>query len=51
MLGISLVTGGLVGGIISIIAGILVLVWPRILAYVVGVFLIIMGILAILYVV
>ena len=38
---------GLVGGIIAIIAGIIVLVKPKILAWVVGVFLILFGISAV----
>ena len=35
---------GLIGGIIAIIAGILVLVKPKILAWVVGIYLIVFGI-------
>ena len=35
--------GGLVVGLITIAAGIVVLVWPRILAYIVGIYLIIVG--------
>lgn len=38
---------GLIGGIIAIIAGIIVLVKPKILAWVVGIFLIIFGVSAI----
>lgn len=40
--------GGIIGGIITIIAGIIILVWPRIIAYAVGIWLIIVGILAFL---
>ena len=39
---------GLFGGIITLIAGIVVLVWPRIIAYIIGIYLIVMGILAII---
>ena len=39
--------GGLVAGIISILVGIAVIAWPRILAYIVGIYLIIVGIIAI----
>ena len=39
--------GGLVGGIITLLVGIVILVWPRIIAYVIGIWLIIVGILAI----
>lgn len=39
---------GLIGGILAVIAGIIVLVKPQILAWVVGIFLIIFGIFAIL---
>ena len=41
-----LTTGGLVAGIISIIVGILVIVRPRIIAYVIGIYLIIVGAIA-----
>ena len=39
--------GGLVAGIISIFVGIAVIAWPRILAYIVGIYLIIVGIIAV----
>ena len=39
---------GLVGGILAVIAGIVVLIKPQILAWVLGIFLIIFGISAIL---
>ena len=42
-----LTVGGLVGGIITLIIGIIILVWPRFLAYIIGIWLIIVGILAI----
>ena len=40
--------GGLIMGIIAIVAGILILVFPGILGWIVGIFLIIWGILSIL---
>ncbi len=39
--------GGLIGGIITLVIGIIILVWPRLIAYVIGIWLIIVGILAI----
>jgi uncharacterized membrane protein HdeD (DUF308 family) len=39
--------GGLVGGIITLIVGIIVLIWPRFIAYIIGIWLIIVGIIAI----
>ncbi len=41
-------SGGLIGAIITIIVGIILLVWPRFLAAVLGIYLIIVGILAII---
>lgn len=38
---------GLIGGLISILAGIAVIVWPRIIAYIIGGYLIIVGVLAV----
>ncbi len=38
---------GFIGGIITIVAGIVVLVWPKIIAYIVGIYLIVIGILAV----
>ncbi|MFC2033291.1 DUF3096 domain-containing protein [Chloroflexota bacterium] len=35
-------------GIVAIVAGIIVLIWPAIIAWVIGIFLIVMGILKIL---
>ncbi|MBE0480032.1 MAG: DUF3096 domain-containing protein [Dehalococcoidia bacterium] len=40
--------GGLIGGIITIIVGIILLVWPRFIAAIIGIWLIIVGIIAIL---
>lgn len=39
--------GGLLGGIISIAFGIVVIVWPRILAYAIGIWLILVGVIAV----
>ena len=39
--------GGLIAGIITLAIGIIILVWPRIIAYVIGIWLIIVGIIAI----
>ena len=40
--------GGFVGGLITIIAGILVLVWPKVIAYIIGIYLIVVGALAVI---
>ncbi len=42
--------GGFVVGIISIGAGVMILVWPRIIAYIIGIYLIIAGLFTILVV-
>jgi len=39
---------GVIGGIISILVGIVIVVWPRVIAYFIGGWLIILGVLAIL---
>ncbi len=41
-------TGGMVGAILSIIVGIIIIVWPRIIAYVIGIYLIVIGILSLI---
>ncbi len=46
----SITTAGLIVGIISIIVGIAILVRPRLLHYVAAAYLILMGIVAIIYV-
>jgi uncharacterized membrane protein HdeD (DUF308 family) len=38
---------GLVAGIISIVVGIVVIVWPRIIAYIIGTYLVIVGVIAV----
>jgi len=39
--------GGLIVGILTVAAGIIVLVWPKVLAYIVGIYLIIVGLIEI----
>jgi len=39
--------GGLVGGIITLLLGIVIMVWPRLIAYVIGAWLILVGLVAI----
>lgn len=39
--------GGLIAGIIAIVFGIVILVWPKILAYLIAIYLIIVGVLAV----
>ena len=51
MLSSLLPISGLVVGIISVGAGVIVLVWPKIIAYIIGVYLIIAGLFTILAVV
>ncbi len=38
---------GLLAGILSIVAGVIVIVWPRVLAYIIGIYLIVIGVIAI----
>ncbi len=39
---------GLIGGILAVLAGIVIIIWPRILAYIIGIYLIIIGVLAVI---
>ncbi len=39
--------GGLIIGILTVAAGVIVLVWPKVLAYIVGIYLIIVGLIEI----
>ena len=39
--------GGLIGGIITIVLGIIVLVWPRLVTTLIGIWLILVGIVAV----
>ncbi len=45
---LDLGVGGLIAGIITIIVGIIIIAWPRIIAYVIGIWLIIVGVIAII---
>lgn len=40
--------GGLIAGIITIAAGIVIIIWPKIIAYIIGIYLIIVGLVAVL---
>ena len=40
---------GIIGGIISILVGLIIFIWPRIIAYIVGAWLIFVGVMAIIY--
>jgi uncharacterized membrane protein HdeD (DUF308 family) len=44
----ALAISGLWYGILAIIAGIVIMVWPAIIAYVIGIYLIVIGVLAII---
>jgi len=48
MMGGLLPFGGLIAVIITVVAGVIVLIWPRIIAYIVGIYLIIVGALAVI---
>ena len=48
MLGELFQLGGLIAGIITICAGIVVLVWPKIIAYIIGIYLIIVGLITVI---
>ncbi|MFC1972354.1 DUF3096 domain-containing protein [Chloroflexota bacterium] len=47
MLGGFLGIGGLIGGIVTLILGVIILVWPRFVTTIIGIWLIIVGIIAI----
>jgi len=47
MFGGMLGMGGLIGGIITLILGIVILVWPRLISTIIGIWLIIVGVIAI----
>ena len=48
MLGGFLTTGGLIAGILSIIVGITILIKPKIIAYIIGIYLIIIGLITVI---
>ncbi len=41
---------GIIGGILSILVGIIIIIWPKLIAYITGAWFIIIGALAIIYV-
>lgn len=48
-MGVSgLAIGGLWTGILAVIAGIIIMIWPAIIAYVIGIYLVIIGVLTII---
>ena len=47
MLGGFLGVGALIGGIVTLILGVIILVWPRFVTTIIGIWLIIVGIIAI----
>jgi uncharacterized membrane protein HdeD (DUF308 family) len=44
----SILKSGVVMGIIAIVAGLLVLIWPELVRWIIGIFLIVWGVLAII---
>ena len=40
--------GGLIAGILAIVAGVVILIWPKIIAYIIGIYLIIVGLVAVI---
>jgi len=44
----SILAGGMVMGIIAIVAGLLVLIWPELVRWIIGIFLIVWGVLALM---
>jgi len=39
---------GLIAGIIAVVVGIIIIIWPRVIAYILGIYLIIVGVLAVI---
>ena len=48
MIGSLFPVGGLIAGIITIVAGIVILVWPKVIAYIIGIYLIIVGLVTVI---
>jgi uncharacterized membrane protein HdeD (DUF308 family) len=48
MIGNLFPVGGLIAGILTIVAGIVILVWPKVIAYIIGIYLIIVGLVAVI---
>jgi uncharacterized membrane protein HdeD (DUF308 family) len=44
----SILKSGVIMGIIAIVAGILVLIWPELVRWIIGIFLIVWGVLALI---
>ena len=44
----SILKGGVAMGIIAIVAGVLVLIWPELVRWIIGIFLIVWGVLALM---
>jgi uncharacterized membrane protein HdeD (DUF308 family) len=44
----SILKSGVVMGIIAIVAGVLVLIWPELVRWIIGIFLIVWGVLALI---
>jgi len=42
------VVGGLLTSILAVVAGIIILIWPQIIAYIIGIYLLIIGIMGII---
>jgi len=40
--------GGLIAGILAIVAGIVILIWPKVIAYIIGIYLIIVGLVTVI---
>lgn len=40
--------GGIIAGVISIAVGIIIIIWPKVLAYILGIYLILVGLAAII---
>ena len=43
--------GGLLGSILAIVAGVIILIWPHIISYIVAIYLLIIGIIGVIAVV
>jgi len=48
MIGNLFPVGGLIAGILAIVAGVVILIWPKIIAYIIGIYLIIVGLVAVI---
>ena len=48
MIGNLFPVGGLIAGILTIVAGIVILIWPKVIAYIIGIYLIVVGLVAVI---